>query len=266
MMNQDPQKLRITLPSNKCSVAMRCVDQIQGSNAQFNVAGFDRAFLSACFSGKEQWEHVLVGTTQPLLHPSTTTSFAMEEPALVRAPSTDHERPDVVMEGTNEGVSVREQSPVETSNLPHAPEASVNAPLPLPAQLPGPTILPPLPLQTPYARGSSVMGTALGPSGPSTPAPMGFVDSGPATPSIPPSGVPQAPESPGAAGRPLNVKDALSYLELVKVKFENWPDVYNNFLDIMKDFKSQVCVICVGMLPSAYLHQFSMLASTLLAS
>ncbi|KAG8737241.1 Transcriptional regulatory protein sin3, partial [Ceratobasidium sp. 414] len=46
-----------------------------------------------------------------------------------------------------------------------------------------------------------------------------------------------APLSPGS--RPLNVKDALSYLEMVKVKFQDKPDVYNQFLDIMKDFKSQ---------------------------
>lgn len=39
--------------------------------------------------------------------------------------------------------------------------------------------------------------------------------------------------------RPLNVKDALSYLDQVKVQFYNQADVYNNFLDIMKDFKSQ---------------------------
>ena len=39
--------------------------------------------------------------------------------------------------------------------------------------------------------------------------------------------------------RPLNVKDALSYLEQVKFQFNARPDVYNHFLDIMKDFKSQ---------------------------
>ncbi|EGV64961.1 hypothetical protein CANTEDRAFT_93195 [Yamadazyma tenuis ATCC 10573] len=39
--------------------------------------------------------------------------------------------------------------------------------------------------------------------------------------------------------RPLNVKDALSYLDQVKIQFYNQADVYNNFLDIMKDFKSQ---------------------------
>ena len=45
--------------------------------------------------------------------------------------------------------------------------------------------------------------------------------------------------SPPGSLRPLNVKDALSYLELVKVKFSDKAEVYNQFLDIMKDFKSQ---------------------------
>lgn len=49
-----------------------------------------------------------------------------------------------------------------------------------------------------------------------------------------------SPSSPGS--RPLNVKDALSYLEMVKVKFQDKPEVYNHFLDIMKDFKSQAYV------------------------
>ncbi|KAF8274279.1 hypothetical protein EI94DRAFT_1768822 [Lactarius quietus] len=40
--------------------------------------------------------------------------------------------------------------------------------------------------------------------------------------------------------RPLNVTDALSYLDAVKVQFYDKPDVYNHFLDIMKDFKSQI--------------------------
>jgi hypothetical protein len=34
-------------------------------------------------------------------------------------------------------------------------------------------------------------------------------------------------------------QDALSYLDQVKVQFADQPDVYNKFLDIMKDFKSQ---------------------------
>jgi hypothetical protein len=46
----------------------------------------------------------------------------------------------------------------------------------------------------------------------------------------------------GAIDRQLNVTDALSYLDAVKVQFQDRPDVYNVFLDIMKDFKSQVYV------------------------
>ena len=43
---------------------------------------------------------------------------------------------------------------------------------------------------------------------------------------------------------PLNnqqpiLNDALSYLDQVKLRFQDHPDVYNRFLDIMKDFKSQ---------------------------
>lgn len=37
----------------------------------------------------------------------------------------------------------------------------------------------------------------------------------------------------------LKVEDALSYLDEVKFKFGNQPQVYNDFLDIMKEFKSQ---------------------------
>ncbi|EDV28962.1 uncharacterized protein TRIADDRAFT_52359 [Trichoplax adhaerens] len=37
----------------------------------------------------------------------------------------------------------------------------------------------------------------------------------------------------------LKVEDALSYLDEVKRQFGNQPQVYNDFLDIMKDFKSQ---------------------------
>lgn len=43
-----------------------------------------------------------------------------------------------------------------------------------------------------------------------------------------------------AVDRPLNVSDALSYLDAVKVRFHDQPEVYNQFLDIMKDFKSQL--------------------------
>ncbi|KAJ2723071.1 hypothetical protein GGI07_002898 [Coemansia sp. Benny D115] len=42
----------------------------------------------------------------------------------------------------------------------------------------------------------------------------------------------------GVSARPLNVSDALSYLDLVKSRFHDRPEVYNQFLEIMKEFKS----------------------------
>lgn len=50
-----------------------------------------------------------------------------------------------------------------------------------------------------------------------------------------------ASSSSNASGgyRPLNVKDALTYLDQVKMKFADQAKVYNRFLDIMKEFKSQ---------------------------
>lgn len=39
--------------------------------------------------------------------------------------------------------------------------------------------------------------------------------------------------------RQLKVEDALAYLEQVKSQFNNHPNVYNQFLDIMKEFKAQ---------------------------
>ena len=46
-------------------------------------------------------------------------------------------------------------------------------------------------------------------------------------------------ESSQRAKADHSLQDALSYLDLVKVRFVEHPDVYNRFLDIMKDFKSQ---------------------------
>ena len=47
-------------------------------------------------------------------------------------------------------------------------------------------------------------------------------------------------ESGNPQDRQLNVSDALGYLDAVKMQFQDRPDVYNIFLDIMKDFKSQL--------------------------
>ena len=49
-----------------------------------------------------------------------------------------------------------------------------------------------------------------------------------------------SPDQSGGGDRPLNVSDALSYLDSVKAQFSEQPEVYNKFLDIMKDFKSQL--------------------------
>ncbi|XP_051176886.1 paired amphipathic helix protein Sin3a isoform X2 [Leptopilina boulardi] len=64
-----------------------------------------------------------------------------------------------------------------------------------------------------------------------------------------PSNAPTLPVTPpssnlsaGTGGQQfqrLKVEDALSYLDQVKYKFSDQPQVYNDFLDIMKEFKSQ---------------------------
>lgn len=63
---------------------------------------------------------------------------------------------------------------------------------------------------------------------------------GSSPPAAPASTAPQGPQqqSPGSFQR-LKVEDALSYLDQVKFKFGQQPQVYNDFLDIMKEFKSQ---------------------------
>ena len=65
-------------------------------------------------------------------------------------------------------------------------------------------------------------------------------------PTPPPAGAAQqaaAAADAAGAGQPsyhrLKVEDALSYLDQVKSKFQNNPEVYNDFLDIMKEFKAQ---------------------------
>ena len=48
-------------------------------------------------------------------------------------------------------------------------------------------------------------------------------------------------QSTGGGGRrnTLAEEDALAYLDQVKMKFEDKPEIYNQFLDIMKEFKAQ---------------------------
>ena len=62
--------------------------------------------------------------------------------------------------------------------------------------------------------------------------PLGFNNA--ATPQQLPTGIGALSQ-----GQQPILNDALSYLDQVKVRFVHQPDVYNQFLDIMKDFKSQ---------------------------
>lgn len=74
---------------------------------------------------------------------------------------------------------------------------------------------------------------------PKAAAPMPSVSANPT------AGVASNPPSTGAAPTGNNmpkVQDALGYLEKVKNRFVLQPIVYNQFLDIMKDFKSQKSV------------------------
>ncbi|KAF7327445.1 Histone deacetylase complex, SIN3 component [Mycena kentingensis (nom. inval.)] len=63
----------------------------------------------------------------------------------------------------------------------------------------------------------------------------------PQSPGSQPATMPPRPKSAADnSARSLNVSDALGYLDAVKNQFVREPEVYNRFLDIMKDFKSQV--------------------------
>lgn len=42
-----------------------------------------------------------------------------------------------------------------------------------------------------------------------------------------------------ASGQKLTTNDALSYLKAVKDMFEDDKDMYDEFLEVMKDFKAQ---------------------------
>ncbi|KAF8899119.1 paired amphipathic helix [Infundibulicybe gibba] len=53
---------------------------------------------------------------------------------------------------------------------------------------------------------------------------------------------PPISESPpqDSPGSPLKIGDALAFLDLVKEKFKDKPEVYSRFLSIMREFKDQI--------------------------
>eukprot|EP00951_Prasinocladus_malaysianus_P022860 scaffold192840_cov47-Prasinocladus_malaysianus.AAC.1 len=50
----------------------------------------------------------------------------------------------------------------------------------------------------------------------------------------------KAAVGPSKDGHNLTTTDALSYLKEVKIRFTDRKEVYNQFLDVMKEFKAQV--------------------------
>ncbi|KAL7802136.1 hypothetical protein V8C44DRAFT_345817 [Trichoderma aethiopicum] len=100
---------------------------------------------------------------------------------------------------------------------------------------------------------ASISHTQPPPNG-SQAAPGGGIFGGPLQPQHPQEGgrggqqnatmvgvAPGGHQMPGGItqGQQPILNDALTYLDQVKVQFHDQPDVYNRFLDIMKDFKSQ---------------------------
>ncbi|XP_072258271.1 paired amphipathic helix protein Sin3a isoform X3 [Pyxicephalus adspersus] len=84
--------------------------------------------------------------------------------------------------------------------------------------------------------GQAALAAVHGPHHPhSTPVPG---HGGPGVQSHAHSTPPAAPAQ-GQQFQRLKVEDALSYLDQVKLQFGSQPQVYNDFLDIMKEFKSQ---------------------------
>jgi paired amphipathic helix protein Sin3a len=137
----------------------------------------------------------------------------------------------------------------QTSNVPPLPPPGQNPPSQQQQQQPPQSQQPP---RDPSLQAPLTSSSQQGPSGRPTPGPpttLPSVTGAALTPgrvSTPPPpqpattpGLGQAPSAAATSYRPLNVKDALTYLDQVKVQFQERPDVYNKFLDIMKDFKSQ---------------------------
>ena len=46
-------------------------------------------------------------------------------------------------------------------------------------------------------------------------------------------------EQQGAKVQPFSVTDAISYVNSVKLQFAEQPEVYDKFLDVLKDFRNQ---------------------------
>ncbi|KAJ1675234.1 hypothetical protein EV182_001669, partial [Spiromyces aspiralis] len=130
---------------------------------------------------------------------------------------------------------------------PNIPKSSASSGAAVSSPLPGPSLAP---IYSPSATGSSHESSRAQPLAlppPPAASSSSSLSSLPLPRAVTPSRPPASTSALNSGGPPpqensnraLNVQDALSYLDNVKVVFRDRPEVYNNFLDIMKDFKSQ---------------------------
>eukprot|EP00127_Corallochytrium_limacisporum_P001852 Clim_evm7s88 gene=Clim_evmTU7s88 len=116
----------------------------------------------------------------------------------------------------------------------HPPPPPAGPPQDHPQGPPPPQHPPPPPQGGPSPKGQSQPST-----GPPSGAPPMNAAPAPPGPNGAPPGPPAAQGQGKGAVQRLKVEDALGYLDRVKMQFENQPHVYNQFLDTMKEFKSQ---------------------------
>jgi hypothetical protein len=175
----------------------------------------------------------LLGPAHSHFPGSSHSSSGMGLPSLMNAAPITPQPPGPPSSGFSLPPIPPSQSQSSTPNIPPQSQTSRDPSLPTPSTStqPGPPVRPAQGASTPLP---PVSAPAITPGRVSTPPP----------PQVSTPGFQPAPPPPQATSyRPLNVKDALTYLDLVKVQFQDRPDVYNKFLDIMKDFKSQRCLI-----------------------
>ena len=143
-------------------------------------------------------------------HENHTGSIPLQQPVASRIPSTLHGPNGILSASSNAGVG---------SNQLAAPPGAI------------------LGSGNVFTNGASAhdnMGRATTQHSVPAVPPQQMLFASPANPQQLPNGA-----SALSQGQQPILNDALSYLDQVKVRFQDHPDVYNKFLDIMKDFKSQ---------------------------
>ena len=161
---------------------------------------------------------------QPRTYMEMAAAATKSVPPAVQAPSGGEvAKPTVAAEPAVPAASTAiNQPPQPPPKAPPAPPAA--PPRPAPAAPPA---------AAPAAVTAAVSATGANAGGPPQPRP-----GGPPSGAAPPAKPPQPP--PGGGGmKELRVEDALLYLDDVKREFGDRPRVYNEFLAIMKNFKSQ---------------------------